>query len=223
MSLGFSDSLEAHCCGKCIMQKRGTFKTFAIKVPCKVNASWDVYLQKFVACIGAQRCFGAVEGTNERPSNWRAAVKKCHWYLIKKKPMFSMDYIIPGIDPTGSMTAVQAGRQAGRGGGGGNLLGNIFYPLGVESKGHTILYSLFLFFFNHNFFFYCICLNPPVCFSDINQKTFNHLSYPPQTGIGGGASQGIIANLSHWPLSSLWCTAICVWQSGVFSHHDCPW
>lgn len=110
--------------------------------------------------------------------------------------MFSMDYIIPGIDPTGSMTAVQAGRLAGRGGGGGNLLGNIFYPLGVESKGHTILYSLFYFFYHHFFFFTASVLIRLSAFQTSfsenthTQKTFYQLSYPPQTGIGGGGVFG---------------------------------
>lgn len=144
---------------------------------------------------------------------------RCHWYLIKKKkkPMFSMDYVIPGIDPSGSMTAVQTCRA---GGGGSNLLGNIFYPLGVERKGHTILYSSFFFLI---IIFYCICPNLLVCFSDINRKTFLSFFFSSSDRYWWGAGEGIITNLLHWLLSSLWCTAICVWQSGVFSHHDCPW
>lgn len=52
---------------------------------------------------------------NDRLSNWRAEVKTCHRYLIKK-PMFSMDYIIPAIDLTEPSTWIDA-FSAGRGGG----------------------------------------------------------------------------------------------------------
>lgn len=86
--------------------------------------------------------------------------------------MFSMDYIIPGIDPTGSMTAAQRSRP-GRGGGGGNLLGNIFCPLGVESKGHAILY--------HYFIFLSVLIR-------LSESIFHRWSPPPQTGAGGGSS-----------------------------------
>lgn len=109
-----------------------------------------------------------------------------------------MDHIIPAIDLTGSMAAVQAGRQ---GGGGGNLLGDIFryifYPSGVKSKGHIVLCSLS---FYYRCYFYGIC--PDLLVN--NQKTFSSFVFSPHTGVGGG-SWTIVTNLLWWPC--IYCVA----------------
>lgn len=74
---------------------------------------------------------------NDRPSNWRGEVKTCHRYLIKK-PMFSMDYIIPAIDLTEPWTWIDGFSS------GGGLLGNIFTPRVLRVK--VIPPSIYYFF-----------------------------------------------------------------------------
>lgn len=103
--------------------------------------------------------------------------------------MFSMDYIIPAIDLTGSMGAVQAGREVGAI---ILLLIFLFTPelLRVKVAPSSTCYPIYYccFFFTASVL---MCLT-------LVTKHFNHLSPRPQTGTGGGR-WGIVTYLFYWP------------------------
>lgn len=107
---------------------------------------------------------------------------------LKKRPMFSMDYIIPAIDLSGSIAAVQAGRELEA------ITCLVIYtffftPLVLRVKvTSSSTYCIY-----YGYCFYCLC---STSLSLVTQP-FRHLSPPPQKGADGGWL-GIVPYLLYW-------------------------
>lgn len=112
--------------------------------------------------------------------------------------------------------------QCRQGGGGGNLLGNIYEYIYIfltpkvlrvkvtPSSTHYLVY--------YRCCFYCVCPNPLA----VHQKTFSSLVFSSADGCWWRLLRDRYLFIVL-AVDLLWCTAISVWQSVVFSQRDCPW